>query len=104
MPPEQADLGFLWDMLEAAQSVQAMIGDMVYEQYCRDRKTRPEPVVHRSDYDHCHKADGQPGELAPEQTPSLHMRGAVEHEETETRRREHRDNEGPVNALREPSF
>lgn len=40
MQAEAADAGFLWDMLEAAKSVRAMIAGQTYAHYCADRKTR----------------------------------------------------------------
>lgn len=40
MQPDQSDIGFLWDMLESAESVCAMTRDLTFEQYRDDRKTR----------------------------------------------------------------
>jgi len=40
MLPENADAGFLWDMLESAESVVLMTRNLRYDQYSNDRKTR----------------------------------------------------------------
>ncbi len=40
MQPEASDAGYLWDMLESAQSVRGMIEGKLFAQYSADRKTR----------------------------------------------------------------
>ncbi len=39
MPPDDADLAFLWDMLEAGRSIQALVAGMTFEQFEADRRT-----------------------------------------------------------------
>ncbi len=39
MPPSDADQAFLWDMLEAARSIQTLVAGLVFEQFAADRRT-----------------------------------------------------------------
>ena len=39
MPPDDADRAFLWDMLEAGRSIQALVRGMTFEQFQADRRT-----------------------------------------------------------------
>ena len=40
MRRDKADEGWLWDMLDAAQSVADMVRGMTFHEYCNDRRTR----------------------------------------------------------------
>jgi uncharacterized protein with HEPN domain len=40
MPPEKQDAAYLWDMLEAAREVVALVVGMRHAQYVSDRKTQ----------------------------------------------------------------
>lgn len=39
MLPDDADHAFLWDMLEAARSIQSLVGEMNLERFQTDRRT-----------------------------------------------------------------
>ncbi len=39
MPPSEEDKAFLWDMLEAARSIQTLIAGLAFEQFAADRRT-----------------------------------------------------------------
>jgi uncharacterized protein with HEPN domain len=39
MLPDEADRAFLWDVLEAARSIQALVSGMAFEQFTADRRT-----------------------------------------------------------------
>jgi len=40
MQPEQRDAAYLWDMLDAAQTVEQLCGDLNFIQYSDDRRTQ----------------------------------------------------------------
>jgi len=40
MQPEQRDAAYLWDMLDAAQTVEQLSGDLNFIQYSDDRRTQ----------------------------------------------------------------
>ncbi len=39
MQPDEADRAFLWDVLDAARSIQALVSSMTFEQFRGDRRT-----------------------------------------------------------------
>ncbi len=39
MPASDADQAFLWDMLEAARSIQTLVAGLTFEQFAADRRT-----------------------------------------------------------------
>ena len=40
MPPEQADLAYLWDMQHAAFDVAEFVAGLTFEAFARDKRTR----------------------------------------------------------------
>ena len=40
MQPEKRDAGYLWDMLDAAQTVEQLTSDQDFSQYSNDRRTQ----------------------------------------------------------------
>jgi uncharacterized protein with HEPN domain len=40
LPPEERDLAYLWDMLDAAQTIRQLTEGLTVESYLRDRRTQ----------------------------------------------------------------
>ena len=40
MPPEERDPAYLWDMLDAAQTVRQLVAGLSVNSYLRDRRTQ----------------------------------------------------------------
>jgi uncharacterized protein with HEPN domain len=40
MPPEQADLAYLWDMQHAADDVAEFVAGLTFDAFARDKRTR----------------------------------------------------------------